>query len=84
MRVYRYENQKLSSQLSTPNCAENCQQPHTLRVAAYLLGCSPRTLYLLMNDRKIAWIETDYGRRISHVEITRYLNEKTYPRTIVQ
>lgn len=67
----------MSSQLATPNCVENCQQPHTLRVAAYLLGCSLSKLYDLMNAEKIAWISTDYGRRIFHADIANYLNERT-------
>jgi hypothetical protein len=56
-----------------PKCPDGCRAAHTLRHACFLLGVGRTTLYDLMNRKKIVFIETDYGRRILHLEIDRYL-----------
>jgi helix-turn-helix protein len=65
----------MSAELNIPKCPENCSAAHTIQVAMFLLGISRTRLYELMNERIIAYIETDYGRRIRHNEIEKYLSE---------
>lgn len=61
--------------MTYPNCPQNCTAAHNIKVAMFLLGVGRTKLYDLMARNEIAYVEFEYGRRILHDEIRRFLGQ---------
>lgn len=59
-----------------PACPENCQAWHSPSQIAALLSVSRVTIYRLMNTKQIDFVKKDFGRRIHHSEILRFLEKQ--------
>lgn len=57
------------------NCSANCSALHSLKFAMFELDVGKTKLYELMAGGKIRYVVTDYGRKISHKELRRYVRK---------
>src|ERR1044072_363250 len=58
-------------------CSERCQAWHSVNSTAAIMNLTRRTVYRLMAEGELSYVEPCIGRRIHHQEINRYLKSKT-------